>query len=402
MHPLAAQLAADARSVQLRFSNVSCVIRKRLGASDAAPSSLISLPARSAAPRPAPRHPPPPLQPRAHPPQHRSTQRNPCTAGVRKHMLTAQLAADACSVLPRSSDVSCANLSRLGASDATPAAPIRLSAPSRNPANSYSPARNRPSPQHAASSMHSRRSHAPAHSAAGRRSDARSLPWRSSDVSCVILTRLGASDAAPSRPIPFSARSATPRLAQARQTPPPTTAPHATAPACSTQHHPCTAGVRMHPLTAQLPPINAAYHRGPATSAAPNLRGSVPATLPQLLRSHCLHMHRRPSARPSQTPPSATAPRASNPSPQHALSSMHSRRSQAPAHSAAGCKCKQRTKEVQRRQLRHPFETRCQRRCPISSDPIVCTYHRPSARRLQSPPSATARAHPPQPTRTHK
>jgi hypothetical protein len=66
---------------------------------------------------------------------------------------------------------------------------------------------------------------------------------------------------------------------------------------------------------------------------------------------------------------------------------MHSRRSQASAHSAAGRRCTQRTAEVQRRQLRHPSETRCQRRCPIISELILiaCTDHRPSARPSQNP-----------------
>jgi hypothetical protein len=62
-----------------------------------------------------------------------------------------------------------------------------------------SPAHNRPSPQHATSSMHSRRSQPLAHSAAA--ADARSLLLRSSFISCSILTRLGASDDVPSSPI---------------------------------------------------------------------------------------------------------------------------------------------------------------------------------------------------------
>jgi hypothetical protein len=53
-----------------------------------------------------------------------------------------------------------------------------------------SPAGNRLSPQHATSSIHSRRSQAPAQSAAA--ANARSVLLRSSDVSCVILPRLGA------------------------------------------------------------------------------------------------------------------------------------------------------------------------------------------------------------------
>ena len=51
----------------------------------------------------------------------------------------------------------------------------------------------------------------------------------------------------------------------------------------------------------------------------------------------------------------------------------------------------QRTTEVQRRQLRHPSETRCQRRCPIVSDVIACT-HSPAPRLAprKPPPPATA------------
>jgi hypothetical protein len=51
-----------------------------------------------------------------------------------------------------------------------------------------------------------------------------------------------------------------------------------------TQRHQRIAGVRKHQLTAQLPPMHAAYHRGSATSAVPSFRDSVPATLPQHLR----------------------------------------------------------------------------------------------------------------------
>jgi hypothetical protein len=39
----------------------------------------------------------------------------------------------------------------------------------------------------------------------------------------------------------------------------------------------------------QLPPMHAAYRRGPALSAAPSLRDSVPATPPHHLRCHFLH-----------------------------------------------------------------------------------------------------------------
>jgi hypothetical protein len=54
-------------------------------------------------------------------------------------------------------------------------------------------------------------------------------------------------------------------------------------------------------------------------------------------------------------------------------------------------RCTQRTTEVQRRQLRHRKEARCQRRCPSCSDPIVCTHRRPSGSPLaELPPPATA------------
>ena len=119
-HPLTAQLAADARSVPPRSSDVSCVIPPRLGASDAAPAAWISLSACTAASPARPsQNPPPAPAPRATAPAH-STQHHPCTAGGRMHPLTAQLAADARSVPLRSSDFSCAIPPRLGASDAAP------------------------------------------------------------------------------------------------------------------------------------------------------------------------------------------------------------------------------------------------------------------------------------------
>ena len=113
-------------------------------------------------------------------------------------------------------------------------------------------------------------------------------------------------------------------------------------------------------------------------------------TGPQQCRPICFDpivcTHRRPSARPSQDPTTRSSPAHTRLSPQHAASSMHGRRSQAPAHSAAARQRTQRTAEVQRRQLRHPSETRCQRRCPSCFDPIVCTHRRPSARPSQNPP----------------
>jgi hypothetical protein len=113
------------------------------------------------------------------------------------------------------------------------------------------------------------------------------------------------------------------------------------------------------------PPMHAAYQRGSDTSAASSVRDSMPATLPQLLRRHYLHAP-PPLGSPLAKPqPPAAAPRAPAPARSTQHHPMHSRRSQPPAHSAAGRRCTQRTTEVQRRQLRHPFETRCQRRCPI-------------------------------------
>jgi hypothetical protein len=98
-HPLTVKLAADACSVPLRPSNVSCGILPRLGASDAAPAPPIRLSARTAAPRSTPRKTPAhPLQPRAQLPQPTARSIIQCTAGVHNHALTAQLAADARSI----------------------------------------------------------------------------------------------------------------------------------------------------------------------------------------------------------------------------------------------------------------------------------------------------------------
>ncbi len=120
-HPLTAQAQPMARGVPPRSSDVSCVILPRLGASDAAPAASMSLSARTAAPRLAPRK---PQTTRYSPERHHPTRNthHPCTAGGRKHPLTAPAAADARSVQLRSSDVSCVILPRLGASDAAPAA----------------------------------------------------------------------------------------------------------------------------------------------------------------------------------------------------------------------------------------------------------------------------------------
>jgi hypothetical protein len=139
--PAHSAAAADARSVQKRSSDVSCAICARLGASDAAPASPMALPAHIADPRLAPRKSPPPapaLRPTA--PAH-NTQHHPRTAGGRRHPLTAQAAADARSIPPRSSDVSCVIPPRLGVSDAAPAALIRL--PARTAAPRLAPSKPR-------------------------------------------------------------------------------------------------------------------------------------------------------------------------------------------------------------------------------------------------------------------
>jgi hypothetical protein len=173
---------AHARSVQLRFSDVSCAICKRLGASDAAPSSPMSLPARTAAP---------------------------------------------------------------------------LARPSQIPTTRYSPARNRLSPQPATSSMHSRRSQASAHIASP--DDARSVPSKSSDVSCAICKRLGASDAAPAASISLSARTAAPGtpLASAHHQLRPRAQPPKLTARNITSALPALASTRSQ---RSGPPMHAAYH----------------------------------------------------------------------------------------------------------------------------------------------
>jgi hypothetical protein len=123
----------------------------------------------------------------------------------------------------------------------------------------------------------------------------------------------------------------------------------------------------------------------------------VPATLPQLLRLNCLHAIAAPRLAPRK-PHHLLQPRAQLPQPTsckiiNVLPAFASSRSQ------RGCgRCTQRTTEAQQDQLRHPSDTRCQRRCPIISDPIFYTPPPPSARPSQSPALATAPAQPPQPT----
>jgi hypothetical protein len=102
----------------------------------------------------------------------------------------------------------------------------------------------------------------------------------------------------------------------------------------SPQQYLCTVGVCKHPLTAQMPQMHPSYHRGPATSAAPSLRDSVPATLPHLRRSRCLQAP-PPLGSLLAIPTTRYSPARNRSGPQHAASSMHSRRSQAPAHTPA-------------------------------------------------------------------
>jgi hypothetical protein len=123
--------------------------------------------------------------------------------------------------------------------------------------------------------------------------------------------------------------------------PPPATAPRATASAHSMHHHPCTAGVRKHPLTAPLP---SRCTQRTAEVQRRQLRHPQ-KTLCQQRCPSCFDpiacTYRRPSARtaaPRQTPrqiPPSLQLRTRPALPQHATSSMHGRRSQAPTHSAA-------------------------------------------------------------------
>ncbi len=151
-HPLTAKLPADARSVLPRSSDVSCVILKRLGASDAAPSSPLKVPARTAAPRLAPRIPNHLLQPRAHPPQ--PTARNiipalPALASTHSQrswppMHAAYHRGQATSAAPSSRDSVPATLAQLLRCKKCLHVPLRLGSPLTSPITRYTPMRNRP------------------------------------------------------------------------------------------------------------------------------------------------------------------------------------------------------------------------------------------------------------------
>jgi hypothetical protein len=144
---------------------------------------------------------------------------------------------------------------------------------------------------------------------------------------------------------------------------PPAAAPRAPAPARIIIHaQPAFASTR--PQRSWLP-MHAAYHRGPATSAASSLRDSVPATLPQLLGSSCLHAPPPLGAHLAKPPPPAPAPRVSTQArnTQHHPCIAGVRKHPLTAQLAADA-CTQHTAEDERRQLRHPQETQCQRRSP--------------------------------------
>ena len=226
-----------------------------------------------------------PLQPRQQPPQPSPQRTAPSMHSRQSQASTHSATADSArsdsarSVPLRCSDVSCVIINRLGASEATPSSPIWLSAASQrldSPLASRHPLQPReqppqPSPQHAASSMQSQRLQAPAYST----TDADcSVQKRSSDVSCIILKRLSASDAAPSSPIGVSASTAAHRLAARK--PLAATAPTTTIAARNAQHHPCAAGDCKQPPAARSSPMRATYLRGSATSAASSFRDSVP------------------------------------------------------------------------------------------------------------------------------
>ena len=239
--------------------------------------------------------------------------------------------------------------------------PLRVGSPLASPTTRYSPARHHPTrnthhPCTAGVRKHPTTAQLPPMSC--------SVPLRSSDISCVILPRLGASDAAPAELISLPARTF-PLGSPHAELPPPATAPRATAPAHSTQHHQRTAGVRKHPLPAQLPADARSVPRrfsdvscvilsrlgasdaAPAASMLLSARTAAPRLAPRRTPHHPL----QPRAHPPQ-------PTARNIISAFAGVRKHPLPAQLPP-------MLQRTEEVQRRQLRHPSETRCQRHCPI-------------------------------------
>ncbi len=126
----------------------------------------------------------------------------------------------------------------------------------------------------------------------------------------------------------------------------------------------------------------------------------MPATLPQLLRCHCLHAP--PLLGSLIANPTTRCSPARKPPQPHATSSVRALPAFAATRSQCSCRrCTQRTAELQHRQLRHPSETRCQRRCPSCSDVIAYTHRHSSARPLQTAqPAAAQRANRPSPKHT--
>jgi hypothetical protein len=228
--------------------------------------------------------------------------------------------------------------------------------------------------------MHSQRSQAPAHSASCRRCTQRTAEIQRrqlrhpSETRCQRRCPIISDEIVCTPPPPLGSPLASPTTRYSLS-------PNRLGPQHTTSSQHCRRSPQHKPSR-----WHAAYSRGSASSVASSSRDSVPATLPQLLRCDCLHATAAPRlASPSQAPPPATAPRPTTLSPQHTTSSPHCRRSQAPANSPSCRRCTQRTSEVQRRQLRHPSETRCKRRCPSCFDVIACTHRRPSARPSRAP-----------------
>jgi hypothetical protein len=217
-------------------------------------------------------------------PQHATALAQPALASSRSQ----HSCRDACNVQRRYSDVSCGICPRLGASDAAPSSPIQLpartTAPRLAPPKPHHPLQPRAKPPQPATrniiSAFAGGSQASARSAAAP--DARRVPLRSSDVSCAISARLGASDAAPAPPISLPACTAAPRLAPRKPHRP--LQPRAQLPQPATRNSiSAQPAVRKYPLTAAAADP-ATYQGGTATSAAPSLRDSVQATLPHHLR----------------------------------------------------------------------------------------------------------------------
>jgi hypothetical protein len=134
------------------------------------------------------------------------------------------------------------------------------------PTTRYSPARNLSGPTYAASSMHSRRSQTPTDSAAA--ANARSIPYSHSDFSCVILPRLGASDAAPAAPTSFPASTAAPQLA------------------ARNPHHPLEP--RTQPLRPNLRSIIHAQPAFPSTRSHTSCRKCTHSVLPRTSLFSCV------------------------------------------------------------------------------------------------------------------